>query len=628
MGKARVAAGWLAGCLLLWGGTAGAAPDVSLVLKFRPHQEGIVYTIPTPQEEAACKVELEKGQGNASGWLLRDAKGQPLRRFYDSNGDGKPDVWSYFKDGVEVYREIDTNFTGKPDQYRWLNSGGSKWGVDDNKAARPDFHIDHWRVISAEEVSQEVLQALITKDFGRLERLLITDAEVKALELAPAEATRIRELHKNAPAKFQAAVAKLASLNDKTHWLHLETAAPQTIPADPTRGKYDIVKYAGGTILCETNGKNEWIQTGEIIQAGPAWRLIDAPVAGLPEDVVAPNGGEIAEKELQPLLDQLNTLDKDAPHGDGAPGPNPALVAYNLKRADILEKIVAQVKPEKREPWIRQVADSLSSAAQSSPLNEKVAYNRLVSLEDQLVKGMAPGSPLAGYVTFREMTADYTIKLSGTNPDFAKVQEAWLERLAKFVQTYPRAEDTPDALLQLGMVSEFLSKEIEAKKWYQQLATNFADKPQAAKGAGALKRLDLEGKPLELAAPALADGSTFDVAKLHGKVVIVYYWASWNQQCVGDFAKLKLLLDTYGAKGVDLVSVNLDTTAEEAKSFLTKAPAPGTHLFQAGGLESPLATQYGILGLPNLFLVGKDGKVVSRTVQITTLETEIQKQLK
>ena len=75
-------------------------------------------------------------------------------------------------------------FTGKPDQYRWLNGGGSKWGIDDNKAARPDFHIDRWRVISAEEVSQEILQALITKDFARLERLLISDAEVKALELA------------------------------------------------------------------------------------------------------------------------------------------------------------------------------------------------------------------------------------------------------------------------------------------------------------------------------------------------------------------------------------------------------------------------------------------------------------
>src|SRR5262249_60746757 len=97
-------------------------------------------------------------------------------------------------------------------------------------------------------------------------------------ECPPPGATPTPELQKTAPAKFQAAVAKLASLNDKTHWLHLETAAPQTIPADPTRGKYDIVKYAGGTILCETNGKNEWIQTGEIIQVGPAWRLIGAPV--------------------------------------------------------------------------------------------------------------------------------------------------------------------------------------------------------------------------------------------------------------------------------------------------------------------------------------------------------------
>src|SRR5262249_43810818 len=157
------------------------------------------------------------------------------------------------------------------------------------------------------------------------------------------------------------------------------------------------------------------------------WRLIDAPVAGLPEDVVAPSGGEIAEKELQPLLDQLNTLDKDAPRGDGAPGPNPAVVAYNLKPADPLEKILAQVKPEKREPGVRQGADSRSSGGESSPPAEKTAYNRLVSLEDQLVKGMASGSPLAGYVTFRELTADYTIQLSQQSPDFGKIQATWLE---------------------------------------------------------------------------------------------------------------------------------------------------------------------------------------------------------
>ena len=50
-------------------------------------------------------------------------------------------------------------------------------------------------------------------------------------------------------------------------------------------------------------------------------------------------------------------------------------------------------------------------------------------------------------------------------------------------------------------------------------------------------------------------------------------------------------------------------------------------LFVPGGLESPLATQYGVMVLPNLFLVGKDGKVISRSVQTGTVEDELKKLL-
>ena len=46
------------------------------------------------------------------------------------------------------------------------------------------------------------------------------------------------------------------------------------------------------------------------------------------------------------------------------------------------------------------------------------------------------------------------------------------------------------------------------------------------------------------------------------------------------------------------------------------------------GLEGRLATDFGVMGLPNLFLVGKDGKVVSRNAQINGLDDEVKKLLK
>ena len=73
---------------------------------------------------------------------------------------------------------------------------------------------------------------------------------------------------------------------------------------------------------------------------------------------------------------------------------------------------------------------------------------------------------------------------------------------------------------------------------------------------------------------------------------------------------------------------NLDNTADEAKRFLAKTPGPGTHLHQPGGLEGKLATDYGVMVLPQLFLLDKEGKVVNRNAQVSTLEDEIKKLLK
>jgi thiol-disulfide isomerase/thioredoxin len=606
----------LTGCLLSGAGLGAAqgAPPVAKMLEFRPRQEGVVCANPTADEQKDCKVDLVKGRGRDSGWVLKDGAGNVLRQFYDTNGDNRIDVWSYYKDGVEVYREVDTTFSGKADQYRWLNSGGSKWGIDSDR----DGHIDTWKVISPEEVSQEAMRALVKRDLHRLTALMITDAEVKELGLSAEQAEQIKELRKGAKAKFEATAAKLTKLNAKSVWLHLETGAPQCVPG---AGGRDVIKHARGTVLVDVGGGNEWFQTGPMIQVGAAWRLIDAPAPGAASEEPGKGGSstklDIAQDpKLQKLVEELTNHDKQ-PAPSGAAG-----LHHHLARADLLEKIVALVKPTERDPWIRQVADSLASAVQAGN-GDATATRRLGLLEEQLVKAM-PGSNLTAYVVFRRMQADYSVKIGTPKVDFNKVQQEWLDKLARFVAAYPKADDAPDALLQLGLVNEFLGKEVEAKNWYGQVVKNFSGKPQAVKAAGSLERLGLEGKPMRLAGPLLSDGNTaFDIDQLKGKFVVVYYYASWNGQCAADFKKLDALLKDN--KDVAVLCVNLDSSIAEARDFLSRTPGPGTHIYQSGGLEGKLATQYGVQVLPSLFLVGKDGKCLSRSVQIGSLEDEIKK---
>src|SRR5262249_49566754 len=268
--------------------------------------------------------------------------------------------------------------------------------------------------------------------------------------------------------------------------------------------------------------------------------------------------------------------------------------------------------------------------AAGSGKNAATGTARLQSLEKQLVKEI-PTSNLTAYVVFRELQADYSAKISKISKpeEFKKVQQELAERLAKFVSTYPNADETPDSLLQLGQVYEYRDEEAKAKNWYATAKKNFADKPQGAKAAGAIRRLEAEGQPLRLAGPTLAEGSgTFDIESLHGKaVVLVYYWASWNSNSASEFAKLKALLETHAGKGLQRGSVNLDDTPQKAKEFLQRNPVPGVHLHQPGGMEGKLATDYGIMMTPHLFLVGRDSKVVNRSAQLGAVEEEVKKLL-
>ena len=152
----------------------GANPSAEQALKLTPIQADVDYDRPTPAEAAKCKIFAKKTDGHV-GWVVETADGTILRKFVDTNGDNVVDQWSYYKDGVEVYRENDTTFTGKVDQYRWLNTAGTRWAVENGAKREPGAKAGKniaWKVISPEEVTAEVVAALAKQDVERFNRLL------------------------------------------------------------------------------------------------------------------------------------------------------------------------------------------------------------------------------------------------------------------------------------------------------------------------------------------------------------------------------------------------------------------------------------------------------------------------
>jgi hypothetical protein len=64
----------------------------------------------------------------------------------------------------------------------------------------------------------------------------------------------------------------------------------------------------------------------------------------------------------------------------------------------------------------------------------------------------------------------------------------------------------------------------------------------------------------------------------------------------------------YGAKGLQVVAVNVDAKPEDARRFLGENPARFLVAFDRAG-ESP--RKFAIKGMPSSVLIGADGKVIA-----------------
>jgi cytochrome c biogenesis protein CcmG, thiol:disulfide interchange protein DsbE len=134
--------------------------------------------------------------------------------------------------------------------------------------------------------------------------------------------------------------------------------------------------------------------------------------------------------------------------------------------------------------------------------------------------------------------------------------------------------------------------------------------------AGALAILVL-GAALAAAAP-LKEGDPFpDLTKfglegslpdLHGKVVIVDFFASWCGPCKESFPVMEELNQKYGPKGLVIVAVNLDKKKADMEDFLKSHPATFVIVRDA---DNKLVKQVNIPTMPSSFLLDRNGKIHS-----------------
>ncbi|MCA9260549.1 MAG: redoxin domain-containing protein, partial [Planctomycetales bacterium] len=428
-------------------------------------------------------------------------------------------------------------------------------------------------------------------------------------------------------AKSFAALVRKKAVKADAEFTDFGGLRPGVVPAGAQGTTEDITVYESVWAMMLSGGQHEQVQLGSLIRVGDGWRVIDAPTIGDETQMAAglffspgnaAGGGQTgapSNEKMQEILTAMEKLDEQM-----ATAEPREMAQITAKRADLIQRMAeASSSRSEQEQWLRQLADTLSAAVQGGQYPQGV--DRLKALEASLAKSRASDA-LQTHFEFRRMQAENGLRFSDPKANHAKLQEAWIEELGQFVKSHSKSEHAAEALLQLGMYSEFAGDTEQAAEWYKQLADGFPASPNASKAKGALTRLNCVGRSIALKGKSI-DGKQIDLAQYRGKAVLLHYWSTQGTTSQADHAVIKDVYAKYGGKSFDVIGVNLDYSREDLVNYLRENRLPWKQIYEDGGFESRPANDMGVIILPLFVLVGPDGSVVSNSLQAAELEAEL-----
>jgi cytochrome c biogenesis protein CcmG/thiol:disulfide interchange protein DsbE len=107
-------------------------------------------------------------------------------------------------------------------------------------------------------------------------------------------------------------------------------------------------------------------------------------------------------------------------------------------------------------------------------------------------------------------------------------------------------------------------------------------------------------------------GGTLRLADLHGKVVVLNFWASWcYPACWNEAPRLQAAWEQYRQQGVMIIGVNYQDREADARAFIERF---GKTFPNGPDTGSRIAIDYGVYGVPETFFIDAQGRIAHKHV--------------
>ena len=126
--------------------------------------------------------------------------------------------------------------------------------------------------------------------------------------------------------------------------------------------------------------------------------------------------------------------------------------------------------------------------------------------------------------------------------------------------------------------------------------------------AGAFSGSPQIGDPAPDFALAEVDGNIVSLLDLHGRPVIINFWATWCAPCRLEMPELQAAYQSYQDDKLAILAINREETAEEVAAYFQELQLTFTPLLDE---EAVIANLYQVFNMPTTYFVNPDGLVTA-----------------
>jgi len=117
------------------------------------------------------------------------------------------------------------------------------------------------------------------------------------------------------------------------------------------------------------------------------------------------------------------------------------------------------------------------------------------------------------------------------------------------------------------------------------------------------------------------DGKVVSLSDYKGKYLLIDFWASWCGPCRHMIPEVKKIYSVFHSKGLEVLNVSLDRKESAWLKALDQEQMPWKQVRDT----KKVADLYNVTGIPDMFLIDKDGKILAKGIHGEAIWDELAK---